>query len=140
MRGLGRLFPVQRLCEHGYRDRGEVRAAYTANPTRWPSSATKFGDKADPAADYAAVRAQVETSVKLERAQRLATKAASDFSFALHEGQIAPGSPELDALLAKQKITLKPLAPFTLRPARRNWAVPRGGGRGFQARRRPRLL
>ena len=91
----------------------DVRSTYAANPARWPHPAAKPGVKADPAADYAAVRPQVELALKLERAQRIAAKAASDLSFALYEGKAALGSPAFDALLAAQHITLKPLAPFT---------------------------
>ena len=92
---------------------GDIRAYYSANPARWPNAAAKPGAKADPAADYAAVRPQVEMALKLERAQRLAAKAASDLSFALYDGKIAPGSAAFDSLLAAQHIVLKPLAPFT---------------------------
>lgn len=91
----------------------EVRSAYAANPARWPNPAAKAGAKADPAADYAAVRPQVELVLKLERAQRIAAKVASDLSFALYEGKIAPGSPAFNVVLTAQHITLKPLAPFT---------------------------
>jgi peptidyl-prolyl cis-trans isomerase D len=62
-----------------------------------------------------AVHGQVESTVKLEHARRLAAKAASDLSYALYEGKLAPGTPAFDQLLAAQKITLKPLAPFTQR-------------------------
>ena len=91
----------------------EVRSAYSANPARWPNPAAKPGAKADPAADYAAVRPQVEMALKLERAQRVAAKVASDLSFALYDGKVALGSPAFDTLLADQHVTLKPLAPFT---------------------------
>jgi len=92
----------------------DVRAAYSANPARWPAPAAKPAPaKPDPAADYAAVRPQVEAALKLERAQRIAAKVASDLSFALYDGKVAPGTPAFDALLAAQHVTLKPLAPFT---------------------------
>ena len=92
----------------------EVRAYYSNNPARWPSPAAKPAPaKGDPAADYAAVRPQVEMALKLERAQRVAAKAASDLSFALYEGKVALGSPAFDALLAAQHVSLRPLAPFT---------------------------
>ena len=92
----------------------DVRAYYDANPGRFPTAALKpAGTKPDPAADYAAVRPQVEAALKLERAQRLASKAASDLTFALYDGKITPGSPAFDSLLAAQHITLKPLAPFS---------------------------
>ena len=92
----------------------DVRAYYDANPGRFPNPAVKPASaKPDPAADYAAVRPQVEAALKLERAQRFASKAASDLSFALYDGKIAPGTPAFDSLLAAQHITLKSLAPFT---------------------------
>jgi peptidyl-prolyl cis-trans isomerase D len=93
----------------------EVKAYYDANPGRFlnPAAAKQPKDaKPDPAADFAAVRAQVSTSLRLERAQRLAMKAASDFSFALYEGKVTAG-PALDAALASRKLALEPLAPFT---------------------------
>ena len=51
--------------------------------------------------------------MKLERAQKVAAKVASDLSYALYEGKMAVGSPAFDALLAAQHIKLQPLAPFT---------------------------
>jgi peptidyl-prolyl cis-trans isomerase D len=99
----------------------EVRAFYDANPARFPKPAeVKPADdkkpatppKADPAADFAAVRPQVEAALKLERAQKLALKAASDFALALYTGKVTAG-PALEAFLAKNKITLRALAPFT---------------------------
>lgn len=93
----------------------EVRAFYDANPARFPKPAAQpnTAAKIDPAADYAAVRPQVETTLKLERARRLAAQAAADFAYALYDRKLRPGTPEFDAFLATQKITLKPLAPFT---------------------------
>ncbi len=55
----------------------------------------------------------MEASLKLEQAQRVAAKVASDLSFALYDGKVAIGSPAFDALLAAQHVTVKPLAPFT---------------------------
>ncbi|MDB6093219.1 MAG: hypothetical protein JWM32_781 [Verrucomicrobia bacterium] len=93
---------------------GEVRSYYDANPGRFPNPATKpAGAKPDAAADYAAVRASVEAALKLERAQRVAAKNASDLSFALYDSKISPGTPAFDHLLAAQHVTLRPLAPFT---------------------------
>src|SRR6185369_17623740 len=72
----------------------EVRAFYDANPARFPKPPeVKPADakgpvtppKADPAADYAAVKTMVETTLKLERAQKLALKAASDVALSLYE-------------------------------------------------------
>ncbi len=102
----------------------DVKAFYDANPSRFPKHAeVKPADakapatppKADPAADFAAVKGMVESTLKLERAQKLALKAASDVSLALYEAKLdqsAPG-PALDAFFADRKLALKPLAPFT---------------------------
>ena len=100
----------------------EIRAFYDANPARFPKpAAAKPADpktpapasaKPDPAADFAAVRPQVEAAFKLEQAQRLAVKAASDVALALYESKVTPG-PSLDAFLATRQLALKSLAPFT---------------------------
>jgi peptidyl-prolyl cis-trans isomerase D len=102
----------------------DVRAYYYANPAKFPKPATPAktdaagkkdatAAKPDPEADFAAVRPQVEAALKLERARSLAAKNASDFSYALYEHQLTPGTPEFDAFLATQHLTLKTLAPFT---------------------------
>ena len=100
---------------------GDVRAYYDANPARFPkppevkpadAKAPATPPPADPAADFAAVRSQVELALKLERAQKLALKTASDFTLSLYNGKYVAG-PVLDAAIAKSGITLKPLAPFT---------------------------
>ena len=106
----------------------EVRAFYDTNPARFPKPPeVKPADAKAPDAkpgtpaeilakadkDYFAVRSTVESTLKLERAQRLAAKAASDFSFNLYESKAQPGTPAFDAFLALNKIALKPLAPFT---------------------------
>jgi peptidyl-prolyl cis-trans isomerase D len=97
----------------------EVRAFYDANPARFPKVAdfAKPADPtpnltkpADPAADFAAVRSQVETALKLERARQLATRAASDFRVAMYEAKV--NSAGLDAFLASRKLAAKPVAPF----------------------------
>jgi len=94
----------------------DVRAAYYANPSRYPKPAPDPKAAPKPAASedpFTAVRAQVETTVKVDRARQLAMKNASDFSYALYERKLTPGTPEFDAFLAAQHIALKPLAPFT---------------------------
>ena len=95
----------------------EVRGYYDANPSRFPKAAAvkpaddKTPEKSDPAADYAAARPQAEATLKLERAQKLATKSASDLSLALYENKVTAAG--LDAFLSKLKLTAKSLAPFT---------------------------
>ncbi len=97
----------------------EVRAFYDANPERFPKPPANpkatAPARTNATAEYTAVRGQVESTLKLDRARRLAAKAASDLSYALYEGKITPGTPAFEQLLAAQKITLRPLAPFTQR-------------------------
>lgn len=99
----------------------EVRAFYDGNPARFPKPAEipksllpspLVTPPADPAADFAAVRAQVESTLRLERAQKLATAAASDFSVALYEAK-ATTPPAIEAFLAARKLTAKPVPPFS---------------------------
>jgi peptidyl-prolyl cis-trans isomerase D len=101
-----------------------VRAFYDANPSRFPkpaeakpvdAPAPATPPKVDPAADFAAVKPVVESTLKLDRAQKLALKAASDITLALYESKLDqnPPGPALDAFFADHKLTLKPLAPFT---------------------------
>ncbi len=111
-------FPVTAYAAQINVTDADVKAYYDANPARFPKpadpkAATPAKDeKPDPAADFAAVRPQVLTALKFERAQRLAVKAASDLAYALFDGKVTSG-PALDALLAGGKLVRKPLAPFT---------------------------
>ena len=98
----------------------EVRAFYAANPSRFPKpptpakadgTAPSVTPPADPAADFAAVRPQVESTLKFERALKLAVKTASDVSLALFESK-AKTPESVAAFLASSKLTPKPLAPF----------------------------
>lgn len=95
----------------------ELRAAYYANPARFPKP--PVDPKAPkPAANkpedaFEAVRDQVETSVKVEKARRLALKEAADFRYDLYNQKLVPGTPPFTAYLAEKKIQLKTLAPFT---------------------------
>lgn len=98
----------------------EARAFYDANPSRFPKPADpakpdaatpSVTPPANPTADFAAVRAQVESTLKFERAQKLATKAASDFSLALFESK-ARTPAAYASFLASRNVTLKTLAPF----------------------------
>ena len=95
----------------------EIKAYYDANPARFTKPEAKADDKqpAAPAkpADFNTVRLQVELSYKIERATRLATKAASDFSLELYNKKINPGTPAFEELLVSRKIKLKDLAPFS---------------------------
>lgn len=99
----------------------EVRSFYDSNPARFPKPATPGDDKkpqippapANPAADYALVRPQVEATLKLERAQRLAAKDASDFTVMLYERKVPFGSPDVAGLAAQQGRALKDAPPFS---------------------------
>ena len=102
----------------------EVKAYYDANPSRFPKQAeVKPADgkapatppKVDPAADFAAAKPLVESTLKLERAQKLALKAASDVALAIYEAKLdqSPAGPELDAFLATRQLKLNALKPFT---------------------------
>jgi peptidyl-prolyl cis-trans isomerase D len=94
----------------------DVRAFYDANPSRFPkANESKPVDPktvANPAADFAAVRPQVEAALKLERAQALAVKAASDLTLALFEARITSQA-TLETYLAAKKLAVKALAPFS---------------------------
>lgn len=88
-----------------------LRAYYDANSGRFLKP---LGDKpaapANPDADFAAVRKQVEDAYKLERAQSLATAAASDFAVLLVENKVTAAN--LDAFLAARRLSRKSVAPF----------------------------
>jgi peptidyl-prolyl cis-trans isomerase D len=98
----------------------EVRSFYDANPSRFPKPADPakpdattpiVTPPANPAADFAAVRPQVESTLKFERAQKAATRAASDISYALFDSKAK--TPEaLAKFLEDRKLALKSLAPF----------------------------
>ncbi|MDF3058609.1 MAG: hypothetical protein K0R17_2824 [Rariglobus sp.] len=88
-----------------------LRAYYEANPTRFAKPA---GDKtpvaSTPAADFDAVRKQVEDAYRLERAQALALGAAADVAVALYEEKVTPAT--LGGFLASRKLSLKKVPPF----------------------------
>jgi len=109
-------FPAYQLIDKVTATDAELKAYYDANPTRFNKPAEKAldGKPAAPAkpADFASVQLQVELAYKVDRAARLATKAASDFTFELFQKKIVPGTPAFNELLANYKIALKELAPF----------------------------
>jgi len=91
----------------------EVREFYDSNPSQFPKPATGKAPtvKADPAADFAAVKAQVRQALVLELAKRNAVKAASDLAYALYDGKVSRAS--LDSFLSSRKIKAESLAPFS---------------------------
>ena len=114
-------FPAANYLPNVNVTEAEVRAYYDANPSRFPKpadpskpapTAPNIAPSVDPAADFAAVRSQVESALKAERAQKLATKTASDLSLALYEAKAATPA-AVEAFLASQKLTPKALPPFT---------------------------
>lgn len=114
----------------------EARAFYEANAARFPVPADAadkkdagtpsfaLGQNATTAPDnFSKVRPQVEAAMKDAVARRAASKAANDFTVAVYERKVAANSPELAALVAAQRRTATPLAPFTFDqpPADRPW-------------------
>jgi peptidyl-prolyl cis-trans isomerase D len=76
----------------------------------------KPAPKADAAGDYAAARTLVESTLKFERAQKLALKAASDVAVAVDEAVVdqRPAVPRSSRRSSpSRQLKLKPLAPFT---------------------------
>jgi peptidyl-prolyl cis-trans isomerase D len=102
----------------------EVRAYYDKDPSRFPKPAESKatgGKKAaqpdaakstNPDADFAAVSAQVEQALKMERAARLAANAASDLTVAIYDQKLNPLTPAFSAFLAQNKLTLKSAPAF----------------------------
>jgi peptidyl-prolyl cis-trans isomerase D len=102
----------------------EVRAFYDENPARFPKpvDAKAAGDKkavqaepakpANPDADFAAVSGQVELALKVERASRLAAKAAADITVAIYDAKLRPHTPAFDAFLSQNKLVLKSAPAF----------------------------
>lgn len=114
----------------------EARAFYEANAARFPVPADAadkkdagtpsfaLGQNATTAPDnFSKVRPQVEAAMKDAVARRAASKAANDFTVAVYERKVAANSAELAALVAAQRRTATPLAPFTFDqpPADRPW-------------------
>lgn len=92
----------------------ELRAVFDSAPGRFQKPAVE-GKEAAPAgpADFEVVRNQVENTVRLAKARRLATKAASDLSLALYEGKISNDPAVLESFLSAHQAKLQPLQPFT---------------------------
>lgn len=114
-------FPTTQFVAEVKATDAELRAFYDANPARFPkppevkpaNEKTPTPPKpANPDADFAAVRPQVEAAYKLQQAQQLALKAASDLAVAMYEAKIQDPS-SMDAFLSARKLQVKPLAPFT---------------------------
>ncbi len=68
--------------------------------------------KPDPAADFLAAEPRVREALQLEKANRSAIRAASDFAYSLYENKITRGA-SLDAFLAAHKVKASSLKPFS---------------------------
>ena len=110
----------------------ELRAFYTANVSRFPvppEAAQPTDAKIAPATpatpvdNFAKVRSQVEAAIRTAAAQRLATKAANDFTIALYERKATANSTELTQFLVAQNRPGTLLAPLSADnpPADRAW-------------------
>jgi len=95
----------------------EVRARFDAAPGSFSKPANDPKDpkavKPAEAGDFELVRADVETTLKSERAHRLAIKTASDLSYALFEKRVSHEPAALEAFLAARNLKWQRLAPFT---------------------------
>ena len=95
----------------------EIKARFDASPASFskPDSDPKALKALKPAeaGDFALVHAAVETTLKTERAHRLAIKSASDLSYAIFEKRITPDPAAIDAFLAARNLKRQPLAPFS---------------------------
>ena len=94
-----------------YFDQNKERFPKPAPDKAAPSAPALLQAPATPDADFAAVRTDVEKALRQERAERLAAKAAADFSVNLFEAKVTPAT--LGALLTANKLALKSAAPFT---------------------------
>ncbi|MGC4073389.1 MAG: peptidyl-prolyl cis-trans isomerase [Nibricoccus sp.] len=91
----------------------DVRGFYDNNAARFPVADRKPGETANPDADYAKVRPQVEATLKQAAAKRVASKVAGDVALTLYEKKITPLSADFPAFLAANKLTLKNVPPFS---------------------------
>ncbi|MFT3870299.1 MAG: peptidyl-prolyl cis-trans isomerase [Nibricoccus sp.] len=93
----------------------ELKAYFDANPARFAKADPKADPKQPaPAPNFESSRLQVELAYRVERAARLATKAAADFSLALDNKKLQPGTPAFEEYLVANKIKLRDLAPFSV--------------------------
>jgi peptidyl-prolyl cis-trans isomerase D len=106
-------FPAEMFTAGIAPTEAEIREFYDANKARFPKApdAKAPAVKADPSADFAAVKPEVRQALILEKAKGGAVKAASDLAYALYEGKVSRAS--LDAFLAGRKLKTESLAPFT---------------------------
>jgi len=110
--------PSARFADSVTLAESEVRAAYDANPARYPAPAGAKAEAAiDPAtgkpkdadAAFALVRSQVEADLRKQRADKAALALADDLAVKLLEQRVAPE--KLAAFLAPQNLSLRELGP-----------------------------
>ncbi len=86
----------------------EIRAAYDANPSRYPAPAdakTEAGKEQNADAVFALVRTRVEADLRKQRAEKAALAAADDLTVKLLEQRVA--ADKLPAFLAAQNLALE---------------------------------
>ena len=112
------VVPSARFADAAKLSDAEVRAAYDANPARYPApGAAKPEAAIDPAtgkpkdadAAFALVRPQVEADLRKQRADKAALAAADDLAVKLLEQRVAPD--KLPAFLAAQNLSLQEVGP-----------------------------
>lgn len=110
-------FPAARYLDEVQVTEAVVRAYYDANPTRFPAPAQPEGAETPVIgsgsieADYQTVRAQVEATLKLERARRLAVNHASDLTVEIFDANL--GANGVPAFIASTPHTLHEASPLT---------------------------
>jgi peptidyl-prolyl cis-trans isomerase D len=112
-------FPVTAYAAQVTVTDDEVKSFYQANPGRFPKPAAAAPATpaitpaaTDAEADFVAVRPQVETALRHEKALRIAVREASNLTFALYDKKVTAGD-SLARFLADQKVSLKTAAPFS---------------------------
>jgi peptidyl-prolyl cis-trans isomerase D len=91
----------------------ELLAFYKANPSRFPGSADDASAATDVDTVPLAFRGAVEAALRTELASKRATRVASDFAYAIFTGGVARGSPALDELIARYKVSRQSAPLFT---------------------------
>lgn len=104
-------FPASRFLSQVQVTEAEVKAFFDANPARFAQPAKEGAPKVAATPNYAEVRANVESALKLERARRQANKVAADFTVALYEGRATRTT--VAKFLEDRQLVAKPLAPFS---------------------------
>jgi len=115
-------FPFAQFLDSVKLTEAEVRAFYDANPARFPRmltpktlGITKSLQTQSQTHDqnYELMRANAEALLRQQRAQTLASTAASDLAFDLDKHRIQPGTKQFNELLEKNRVSVKPLPAFS---------------------------